>query len=73
MTSQQKPLPTFRVIETAISRDTLVSIVDAWLQSVSIINDNENVVDITFGDTNLETVPIKIMFKHPQHVTVITH
>jgi len=68
-----KSLPAYRTIETSINRDTLISIIDVWLQSVSIINDNETLVDIKFGDTDRDIIPISISFKTDQQVEFIKH
>lgn len=67
-----KTLPSYRVIETQINRETLESIVAVWLNSVNVINDDEHVTTIEFGDLTAELVPIKIHIKKPE-VKLIRH
>lgn len=73
MSSPKKRTPTCRTIELPFTHSNLVSIVDAWLQSVSLINDNDTIQDIEFGDANAETFWIKVKFKKNQRVEFIKH
>lgn len=72
-----KTLPTIRVIETTINRDTIVSQVAAFLYAAGIVNDDEHISNIQFGElfgaSDTELVPIKIHLKMPQRVEVIKH
>lgn len=55
-----------RCIETSIHKQHIVDQVSAFLHATSIINDNEEITNIEFGDLskrNLDLVPIKIYFR----------
>ena len=77
MSLQKRRLPTCRTIETVINRDTIVSQVAAFLYAAGIVNDDEHITNIQFGElfgaSTTEHVPIKIFFKQPQSVEVIKH
>lgn len=49
-----------RVIEASISQDNLQASVAQFLYAIGIVNDNEDVVSLKFGDTTAAVIPIKI-------------
>ena len=52
-----------RSIELIISRDNVVSQVAAFLAAIGVVKDHEEILDIKFGDTHKELVPITVCFK----------
>jgi len=52
-----------RLIELTISRDNVVSQVAAFLAAIGVVKDYEDILDIKFGDTQQDQIPIKIKFK----------
>ena len=52
-----------RSIELTISRDNVVSQVAAFLAAIGVVKDNEEILDIKFGDIHKDQIPIKISFK----------
>ena len=62
-----------RILETPISRETIVGQVAAFLYAASIVNDNEEINNITFGDMNTDKVWIKIYINQPSKPHVINH
>lgn len=69
--NSNKSLPAYRVIETTINRDTIVSQVSAFLYAAGVVLDNEEVLDIEFGGIENSLVDIKIHIKKPQKVEII--
>lgn len=53
-----------RVIETAISEDNIKAQIAAFLQSMSLVKDSEDILDLEFGQPSEDkVVPLKIYLK----------
>jgi uncharacterized protein YjaZ len=65
-----KTKKTDRCIEMVINRNHIVSAVEQYLRSISVINDRENVSNIQFqdlfGSSDIELVPIRVYFSKPE-------
>jgi len=61
--NRRRTMNSERSIQLTISRDNVVSQVAAFLVAIGVIRDNEEIVDIKFGDVSKELVPITICFK----------
>lgn len=70
--------PDYREIDTSISLANLKDLVSSWLYAASIVNDDEDVVNILFdfdGDRYEEdmNIRIKIKLKRNQPIEIIEH
>lgn len=55
--------PKTREVNTVINKGTLVDLVAVYLQSISIVHDCDDIIDIEFGTAKDGIVPIKILKK----------
>jgi hypothetical protein len=55
--------PKFTELSKTINRQTIVDVVASWLYAASIVNDNQEITNIEFGDLAKKQVPMKIFIK----------
>lgn len=57
-----------RTLETAISEANVKDQVAAFLYSIGVVQDNQDIVDIEFGNKNDGIIPLKIKLKEDLEV-----
>ena len=59
-----------RCVEMTLARGHIVSAVEQYLRSISVIHDDENISNIQFQDlfgaSDIELVPIQVYFSKPE-------